>query len=295
MSNSVTLGVISAFSSSNEKIRIKFISGFITTFKRNIKIISQYKLNLINSLFDSLITYTLYFFSSLIIPNRIIDTPYYTISSLAYLFSGAFVVYFITSSMSSGLYSIIREIQQGTFESLFISEFGLKRYIYAEILFELIYTLAKNMLFMIPAIVIFGLSHSTFKINSSLTFALTILLTLTFAFGLTLLASIFTILMKRGKEISMIFSAIILFLSGTLYPLSVFPKWLEIIANISPITQIISLIRYILFTQYTLADAIIWHSLAYLFIWVILLFGVFLLLFRFMIKKEKQKGSFNFY
>jgi len=285
-----------AFSHKTDEKFTSFSMGFIETFKRNMKIIWNYKFNLINAFFNTLITYSLYFFVALIIPGQQITNEYYTISSLSFFFSGAILTSYTSNILLSGLGSLTSEMQQGTFETIAVSTFGLKKYIYAEILAEVIYTIVKSTVFLIPVILIFPFfSDVSVTVASFVTLLLLLFSMFVFVTAFTLVGSNFVVVIKRGREIAMVLMGLLLFLSGTLYPLNLFPKWLQILAYMSPLTQAVKAFRLCLFMNATISHPLIWEAMVILICSTIVLFALFLWLFKIIDARVKHVGSISFY
>ncbi|MHA1867069.1 MAG: ABC transporter permease [Candidatus Heimdallarchaeaceae archaeon] len=285
-----------AFSNKQIKFQLTF-SGFKAILKRNISIIAKYKIKIINSFLNSFIAFSMYFFVSLLLPKQMIITENYGVSGVSYIFSGLLIASYGTIILGAGLGSLTNEMRQGTFESIVLTPFGLKRYIILEIISEVIYYSLQNIIFLIPILLIYpftsGLVDLTFK--TSVTLIILLLTYILFMSILTLTSSLLVVVLKRGREIALAISGLLHFLGGILYPISVFPKFLQVIALVSPLTQAISAFREIMFTGAVLSNITVWSAI------IILLFYSFALvcLFSWLYKKVylivQKKGSISHY
>jgi ABC-2 type transport system permease protein len=59
-------------------------------------------------------------------------------------------------------------------------------------------------------------------------------------------------------------------LSGTFFPITVFPKWLQVICNILPLTQLNNAMRKISFDGLHLTD--VWKEIGIMGIWIAVIY-----------------------
>jgi len=89
----------------------------------------------------------------------------------------------------------------------------------------------------------------------------------------------------------MVIIGIMHLLSGSLFPLHLFPKWLEYIAYASPFTLAVRSFRLCLFGQGVLTDNIIWGSVVFLILSSIVLVIIFYLTFNRIYKRIRITGT----
>ena len=272
--------------------KASFIEGLSATFRRNLKIIWQYKFSIVMGFVTNIVVFSLFFYVAQLVPGMQITQDYYTIDSVSFIFAGVLLVEISTRTLAKSLNSFTSEMKQGTFETLATLPFGLKRYFISEISFEMCYSLIISIIYFIPVLLIFPvfetLSLSFFSIMSLLLIALCCILVF---FSLSLVAANFTILVKRGREITLVIIGIINLLSGSLFPLDLFPKWLQIIAYFSPFTIALRAFRLCLFGNGTLTDSIVWISIVVLIISSILFFVLFHFTFKKIYRRIRTIGS----
>jgi len=280
--------------------QIKFqliVSGFYAILKRNISIIAKYKIKIINSFLNSFIAYSMYFFVSLLLPKQMITTESYVVSGVSYIFSGLLIASYGTTILGAGLGSLTNEMRQGTFESIVVTPFGLKRYIILEIISEIIYYSFQNIIFLFPILLIYPFTSSltSFTLKTSITLITLLLVYILFISILTLTASLLVVVLKRGREIALAISGLLYFLGGILYPISVFPKFLQVIALVSPLTQAISAFREILFTGAALSNTTVWSAIIILLVYSCILIFLFNWLYKKVYLIVQKKGSISHY
>ncbi len=287
-----TKGVIEQFN--HTEVSLSFLSGFKATFARNIRIIWQYKFTLLIGFVNTFTVASLFYYVANLVPNLLISQDNYVVSSIPFIFAGSMLVDISTRILMKSMNSFTSEMRQGTFETLATQPFGLKKYFISEITFEVLYSLIFSIIYYIPVLFIFPIfTGISVNVYSALSFLLIIVFVLLFFFSLSLLAANITILVKRGREISMVLIGVIHLLSGSLFPLSLFPEWLRIIAYFSPMTLAVQAFRLCLFGGGTIGDFHVWLSLIVLIVSSLII----LLLFNFTYKKIynriRMKGTIH--
>ncbi len=294
MSTKKTSKVIEEFQHSD--LSTSFWMGFKATFYRNIKIIWQYKFTLFLGFVNTFAVASLFFYIGNIVPNQTINQDGYIVSSVTYIFAGSMLVDISTRILRKSMNSFTSEMKQGTFETLATQPFGLKRYFVSEITFEVLYSLVFSFIYYIPVLLIFPVFRGlNLSFLSVLSFLLVIFCVILFFFSLSLLTANITILVKRGREISMVVIGVMHLLSGSLFPLSLFPEWLRIIAYISPMTLAVQSFRLCLFGQETLMNGIVWGSVVMLILMSIVMLILFNLTYKKIYSKIRFKGTMHEY
>ena len=273
-----------------------FFQGLKAIFVRNFKILWQYKFTIVLSFVNTLIVSTLFYYIALLIPDMQIEQNLYTVDSVSFIFAGFILVDISTKILKKSLNSISSEMKQGTFETLSTLSFGLRKYFISEVSFEMIYGFTTSIVFFIPIFLIFPVFRNvSISFTSFFSLFLVVLSVGLFFFSLSLLAANFTILVKRGREISLVILGTLHLLSGSMFPLSVFPGWLKIIAYFSPFTLGVQAFRLCLFGNGILTDSIVWCAVLYLILSSILIGVVFLLTYRKIYKRIRETGSIHEY
>ena len=272
--------------------KTSFVDGLGATFRRNLKIIWQYKFSILMGFVTNVVVFSLFFYVAQLVPGKQISQDNFTIDSVSFIFAGVLLVEISTRTLVKSLNSFTSEMKQGTFETLATLPFGLKRYFISEIFFEMCYSLVISIIYFIPVILIFPVFETlSFSIFSILSLFLIALCCILMFFALSLVAANFTILVKRGREISLVIIGIIQLLSGSLFPLDLFPRWLEIIAYFSPFTLAVRAFRLCLFGNGTLTDNIVWISIVVLILSSILFFVIFHFTYKKIYRRIRTIGT----
>ncbi|MHA1202428.1 MAG: ABC transporter permease [Candidatus Heimdallarchaeaceae archaeon] len=282
--------VIQQFSQENDSV--SFHSGLKAVFIRNVKILWQYKFTIVIGFVNTFIAASLFYYVSLLVPQNTIEQDGYIVSSVSFIFAGAILVDISTKILMKSMNSFTSEMRQGTFETLSCLPFGLKRYFVSEISFEVVYGLIISIVHYIPVFLIFPL-FTGFKISwsSLLTLLLLLICILVFFFSLSLLAANFTILVKRGREIAMVVVGLIHLLSGSLFPLDLFPQWLQVIAYFSPMTIAVRACRLCLFGNGMITSEIVWIAIIALLVSSAIIIFLFNLTYKKIHNRIREKGT----
>ena len=279
-----------------KETEVSFIKGFSATFKRNLKIIWQYKFTILMGFVTNIIVFSLFFYVAQLVPHMQITQDNYSIDSVSFIFAGVILVEISTRTLVKSLTSFTSEMKQGTFETLATLLFGLKRYFISEISFEIFYSVIISIIYFIPVLLIFPVFETlSLSFSSIATLFLISICCLFVFFSLSLVAANFTILVKRGREITLVIIGLISLLSGSLFPLSLFPRWLGIIAHFSPFTLAVRAFRLCLFGNGNITDSIVWISIIVMIISSILFFILFHFTYKKIYNRIREMGSTSEY
>lgn len=294
MSTKKKYDVIEQFSFSEKSI--SFTRGFKATFNRNIRIIWQYKFSLLIGFVNTFAVASLFYYVANLVPNQLISQDNYVVNSVPFIFAGSMLVDISTRILMKSMNSFTSEMRQGTFETLATQPFGLKKYFISEITFEVFYGLFFSLIYYIPVLLIFPIFRGIeVDIYSVLSFLLLVVFVFLFFFSLSLLAANITILVKRGREISMVIIGLIHLLSGSLFPLSLFPEWLKIIAYFSPMTLAVQAFRACLFGGGTVGTFSVWMSIVILAVSSLVILFFFNFTYKKIYNRIRKRGTIHEY
>ncbi|MCK4845830.1 MAG: hypothetical protein KAS95_09165, partial [Candidatus Heimdallarchaeota archaeon] len=128
MVNNPSLDDVTQSFVNRETTNLNFLKGVGATFKRNIKIIMQYKIILLIGFFNTFIYISLAVFIAKLVPGEEIAADGYIVSSFSFIIAGALIMDLTTKILMKSLNSFVSEQKQGTFETLTTLPFGLKKY-----------------------------------------------------------------------------------------------------------------------------------------------------------------------
>ena len=187
---------------------------------------------------------------------------------ITYLLIGTLVWRFLASIFNNISEMIAWERWEGTIEYTFMAPVHRFNQMLGQTLFAIIYSLIFTVIIGAVVASFFSLDFSNADFGS----ALLILLVGSISFvGIGVVASILPLLYpERGAQMTNIVQAFFLLVSGIYYPISVLPKWLQILAKISPATYVLEGMRAALLPETA-------HSSPSSYVWPLLLMGVIML------------------
>jgi ABC-2 type transport system permease protein len=185
---------------------------------------------------------------------------------------------------------LISEAQAGTLEQMYMSPVNTDFLLLGRVLALLVST---TIMVLLPALGLVLLFH--IHITLSVDALLPLLLTLIGLFGFSLALSGAALVFKQVEALSDLVQNALLFLTGSLVPVSHFPEWLALISKALPITQGIIVLRDMLLQGQTLAAAWADGSLIWLTIHAVIYVSIGLVIFRWGERIAKQQGSLGQY
>lgn len=209
---------------------------------------------------------------------------------LTSLFLGYIVWFYARIVIMSTSSDIIGEAESGTLEQMYMTPAPTEVLILGRVLATLLTT---TLMVLLTGIVLLLIMH----INIPLTWeALPILLlTLAGLFGFALTLGGAALVFKQIESLADLLQNLLLFLTGSLLPLSKFPGWLAGISRTLPITQGIDVLRNVELNGQSLTQTWTNGSLG----WLILNSALYLvsgwLIFKWCERIAKQQGSLSHY
>ena len=263
------------------------------TFLKDLRIATSYKLQFTFSIFSIFISiFFIFIFSSLFesSSNQILDK--YGGSYFNFLFVG-FITAEITFLFLNTMPNKVREYQMtGVFEELIMSGRKEIEVILSSLLYPIIFQIFRLFCYLLALL----LANIDLTFISGMGFA-TFFAALFFSFsmiGISLLSTAITITYKSPGIINRIYLSVTSIISGVAFPVELLPKFLEIIGEVLPTTQFLTIVRN---DSISLNEGIFTYSENLIFLSVIavilLIFGSFTL--RKAIEVAKKNGSLLLY
>ena len=185
---------------------------------------------------------------------------------------------------------IKRSQATGTLETLFLTRTGLYTMIFGWSLYPLLRASLNMLVYLGGGFLVLGLRLGNANFAGIL---VTLALTLTIMMSLGILAAGFTILFKQGDPFTRLIVLASALLSGTVYPTSVLPDWLQVVANLLPQTYAIEAMRLFVLKGHSLVEA--GPELAVLALFAVLLMPLSLVAFRVAVYRARVEGSLAHY
>ncbi|TAN32111.1 ABC transporter permease [bacterium] len=169
-----------------------------------------------------------------------------------YLLIGALLWGYLSLVFMEAAYAIAWERWEGTIEYTFMAPVKRVTHLFGICLFAIGYGLARTLVVLLIAVVIFKLDFS----HADILAALAVLAASTVPLiGLSILTSVLPLLSpQKGEQMSVALQGFLLLVSGVYYPLSVLPLPMQIAGAASPLTYALAGIRRSLLEGVDLRD-----------------------------------------
>jgi ABC-2 type transport system permease protein len=174
-------------------------------------------------------------------------------SQIASILLGYIVWYYARMVVTNISSQMVGEAQIGTLEQMYMSPFHPTVILLARLLVLLT---SSTFIVIIPAILLIaplGI-HFPFRWEGLVIFAIT----LVGLFGLALVLAGAALVFKQIGSVADLLQNVLLFLTGSLLPITQFPHWLSFFAQLLPITQGIALVRDVVLNGQSLAS--VWNN-----------------------------------
>jgi ABC-2 type transport system permease protein len=107
--------------------------------------------------------------------------------------------------------------------------------------------------------------------------------------GLGILSSSYLLLFKRGNPAKWFLLGVSGLVSGTLFPISVLPGWLQVVAKLNPVTYALNAMRAALIGGESLHE--VWRPLAILLLFAVILLPLSMSVFAWALRRTKITGT----
>jgi ABC-2 type transport system permease protein len=211
-------------------------------------------------------------------------------AQLSTLFIGYIVWFYARITIMSTSADLHGEAEAGTLEQTYMTPAPTEVLVLGRMLAML---LTATVMVLLASLVLLLLMHISLPLRWEAIPVL--LLTLAGLFGFTLILGGATLVYKQVDGFADLIQNLLLFLTGSLLPISNFPGWLAAIARTLPITQGIDVLRQILLSGQSLPSTWANGSLLWLIVNSTVYLSIGWLIFKWGERVAKQQGSLSHY
>jgi ABC-2 type transport system permease protein len=213
------------------------------------------------------------------------DGDYFSFVIIGIAFSGYFGVGL------TGYSRALREAQTtGTLEAMIMTPLPMPTLVIGSALWSYVMTTLRVFVFLLLGVVVFGLDLS----GANALAALVILLLSIVAFAsIGIIAAGIIMIIKRGEPLTSLFGAFANLVGGIYYPVAILPEGLQFVARLIPITYAVRGMRLALLNGASWPDLL--PDIAALLIFIVVLFPLALLVFRWSVERARVDGSLAHY
>ncbi len=196
----------------------------------------------------------------------------------------AFSTYLMVSLR--GFSETIRDEQMmGTLEAMLVTPTPTTTIITLSSIWSFIFASFRVFMYLVVGILL-GVNMTDANIIGALVI---LILTIICFSSIGIMSASFIMIFKRGDPINMLFMSTSELFGGVLFPIELFPPWMQNVSHLLPITYSLSGMRHALLQGYSLWD--LGPDLAALVIFSFVLLPMSLLAFNYAVKKVKSDGT----
>jgi ABC-2 type transport system permease protein len=223
---------------------------------------------------------------------RFVDTPELqrTLPQGGSYFAFSLVGFVFLDYLNAALDTFDRSLEEardsGTLEHLLVTQASLPVFVAGSAIYPFVATTLHIVVYVAWGAALFG-----FPVHAAnwVTVIVVLLATLLAFSGLGILSSSYLLLFKRGNPAKWFFLGISSVVGGMLYPVSILPHWLQVVARFNPVTYALEAMRAALLGGASVRA--VWHPLTVLFLSALLLLPVSMSVFGWALRRTKITGT----
>jgi ABC-2 type transport system permease protein len=258
--------------------------------RRDFLLARSYRLQFVLQLGGMFLTLMSFLFLARIVPGSQASLRPYGGDYFTFVLIGTGVASFFITGLTSFADAVGREQATGTLEALLVTPNDSRLLLAGGALWPFYFSAGQVAIYLTAGVILFGAHLS--PSNLLLVAAMMAVSVLAFS-ALGLLAAAVLVQTKRGVLLVGMFGATFAMLGGVLYPVSVLPGWLQLIARLLPMTYGLDGVRLSLLPAPNLTQIAL-DALALVGFAVVLL-PTALLLFGWSIDRARKQGSLGHY
>lgn len=210
-------------------------------FRRDLLVMWSYRLAFFTDWGNLLMQVVVFFFVGRIVNPQQLPTYGGTRATyMEFVVIGISVTSFMQISLGRVVTAIRGEQLQGTLEALLLTPTAPTTLQLGSVIYELAYVPLRMLIFLALATSLFGVS---FTYGGLLPALAVLLVFIPFVWGIGVMSVAGVLTFRRGIGVVGFGATALTLSSGTYFPISVFPSWLESLARLNPITMAVQSIR----------------------------------------------------
>jgi ABC-2 type transport system permease protein len=240
------------------------------------------------SLFSQALVFS--FVSKIVNPTRLPTSGGARTTYIAYVAVGIAVSGFLAVGLARLVGAIRQEQYIGTLESLMVTPTTASVILLGSVVYDLIYVPIRTVIFLVIVALWFDVS---FDVGGYVPALIILAAFIPFVWGIGSIASASVLTFRRGSGVLGLGTFALTFTSGAYFPLSLFPSWVETVAELNPIAVAITGMREQLIGG---AD---WSDAGVVLLKLVPMSASFLVLglvaFRLAMRRERRLGTLGLY
>jgi len=268
---------------------IRALRDFLLFFQRDLRIASTYRSPFVLELIEALFGAAMFYYIA-----RFVDSPQLRealprgSSYFAYSLVGFIFFDYLHTALDSFDHSLEEARDTGTLEPLLVTQVSLPVILIGSAIYPFAATTLR-----IAVYLGWGAALFDFPLRSAnwLSVVVVLVATLLAFSGLGIFSSAFLLLFKRGNPSKWFFLGVSSVASGMLFPVSVLPAWLQVVAQLNPVTYALDAMRAALLGGASITA--IAHPLLVLLLFAVVLLPTSILSFTWALRRTKITGTLS--
>ena len=268
---------------------MNFLRKMLAFFLRDFAIESSYRSAFVFQFGETLFGVASCFYLSHFVESAQLDRSVpYGHSYFAFVLVGIAFFDYMSVSLNAFDEGIIQARKNGTLEALLVTDTSLPVILASSAVYPFVLMSLRTLVYLAWGAVLFG-----FRPNGANWFgAMAVLAMSILAFaGLGILSAAYLLLFKQGNPGKWILLSVRGVLGGLMYPVSVLPHWLQILARLLPITYSLEGLRVALLDGAGFAD--LWPTLIKLTLFSAILLPISFYFFAWTLRRTKINGTLS--
>ncbi|HTZ46896.1 MAG TPA: ABC transporter permease [Verrucomicrobiae bacterium] len=258
-------------------------------FQRDLRVASSYRgpfiLEIIEALFGAA---TFYYVARFVDSPQLRESLPQGISYFAFSLVGFAFFDYLHAAVDSFDRSLEEARDTGTLEPLLVTQVSLPVVLMGSVLYPFTLTTLRVAVYLGWGGLLFGFPLRAANWMSAL--AVLVATVLSFA-GLGVFSSAYLLLFKRGNPAKWLFLGVSSIVGGMLFPISVLPRWLQIVAHLNPVSYALDAMRAALLEGASLRA--IAQPLLILLLFAVVLLPTSMLVFSWALERTKINGTLS--
>jgi ABC-2 type transport system permease protein len=266
---------------------IQALRDLLLFFERDLRIARTYRGPFVLELVEALFGAALFYYAA-----RFVDSPElrqalpYGTSYFAYSLVGFVFFDYLNAALDTFDRSIIEARDAGTLEPLLTTQVSLTTILIGSAIYPFVVTTLRIAVYLAWGAFLFGFPLGAANWPTVLVVLLASLLAFS---GLGILSSAYLLLFKRGNPAKWLILGVSSVAGGMLFPVSILPDWLQVIAYLNPITYALDAMRAALLDHAAVRSLA--RPILILMLFAAILLPVSLLAFNWTLRRTKVTGT----
>lgn len=220
---------------------IRTLRDLLVFFQRDIRIATTYRSPFVFEIIEALFGAAMFYYVA-----RFVDSPQLRAalpqgsSYFAYSLVGFVFFDYLHAALDSFDRSLEEARDSGTLEPLLVTQVSLPIILIGSAIYPFVVTTVRIAIYLAWGAVLFGFPLRT---ANWLSVALVLLATLLAFSGLGIFSAAYLLLFKKGNPAKWFFLGVSSVVGGMLFPVSILPDWLQLVAHLNPVTYALDAMR----------------------------------------------------